>query len=281
MKIAVTGYKGRLGSELIKFGCIPLDCDITNVNQIKDALDKSYPDVIINCAAITNVDACEDETVYQDRVLDVNFKGVYRLRNSFPGYFIHISTDYVFDCSSGPYSEDAEDFLPLNNYGWSKYGAEASLMTAFNDERTVIVRTTGLYGSSYGKEDFVTKLVTSLRRGEEIKVTNELHGNHTYIPYLALALIKLCSFRNPAKLQEVIHIASKDVLTRYEFALMVAGVFELNKSLIIPCKNKDVIGWIAKRPTKGGLKIKKADKYGIPVWDTLSGLKDFKEKGIL
>ena len=278
MIIGVTGFRGRLGSELVKLGCKPLDCDVVSGADIKRAIDVVNPDVIINCAAKTNVDKCETAEGY-DEARVVNFRGATNIRDVFPGYLIHISTDYVFDCKEGPYSEDYDELNPINNYGFSKFGAEAGLISPFSFERTMVVRTTGLYGGSSGKADFVSAIVKALTRKEEIKVTDELYGNQTYIPHLAEALIQLTKIRNPVKLLDKVHIGSTDVITRYEFALMIADKFELDKDLIIPCSNKEVPGWIAKRPTYGGLLTKKAAHMNLSLYTIQEGLNELKNTG--
>jgi dTDP-4-dehydrorhamnose reductase len=278
MKIAVTGQNGRLGSELVKHGCIPMGGDITSQFGIEISLKDLNPDVIINCAAKTNVDGCETDEGYKE-ALAVNYRGAVNLREVFHGYLIHISTDYVFDCKHGPYSEEDFNLHPVNSYGYSKFGAEAGLHM-FPEYKTVVVRTTGLYGGFSGKSDFVSNVVKSLTRKEPIKVTDELYGNQTYIPHLAEALIKLAGYNDTEKSFEVIHIGSQEVVSRYQFALMVANIFELDKTLIIPCKNDDVPSWVAKRPTKGGLINTNAIKYGLPIYSIYNGLRDLKEKGL-
>src|SRR5512139_2847081 len=126
MIIAVTGHKGRLGSELVRLGCTPLDCDITEYQSIELALHLVKPDVVINCAAYTNVDACENSDEYLD-ALKVNTWGVEHLRDVFDGRLIHISSDYIFKGYSGPYDEKSLEFDPVNSYGYSKVGAEVIL----------------------------------------------------------------------------------------------------------------------------------------------------------
>ena len=144
MIIAVTGYKGRLGSQLVKLGCIPLECNVTSGADIKRAIDKSKPDVIINCAAKTNVDACESNKGYKE-ALAVNFRGATNIQDVFSGHLIQISTDYVFNCLDGPYHEDFIKLDPINSYAFSKFGAEAGLMPNYSMSGDVtIVRTTGL-----------------------------------------------------------------------------------------------------------------------------------------
>ena len=271
--IGITGFDGRLGSELVRMGCEPLNCDITNHEEIELAILHKKPDVIINCAAFTSVDGCEDNKTYQ-QALAVNTWGVGHLRDIFQGKLIHISSDYIFSGKDGPYAETYTKIDPVNGYGYSKVGAEVILQT-HNNPDTMIVRTTGLYGGCSGQHDFAKLVLSHLREGKELQVTNSLRGNQTYVPHLAEALI-VCA--NTSGLPKVLHIASKEVITRYEFAVMIANVFGYDSTLVVPVKNREVPGWVAPRPVKGGLKVNLAEKNKVPIYKILDGLKDYKER---
>lgn len=274
-KVAVTGYSGRLGFELARLGCVPFKANITSKIEIEKEINRLQPDVIINCAAKTKVDECETKKGFDD-ALAINFRGATNIQDVFSGLLIQMSTDYVFDCTKGPYDEKYKELSPINDYGFSKFGAEAGLKSwVFDTQNIVIVRTTGLYGGSAGSFDFASTLISTLEEGKTIKVTNELHGNQTYVPHLAEALMKLTTFDFSKSNVEIIHIASEEVVTRFSFALMIADVFNLDKNLIVPCKNKDVPGWTAKRPTLGGLKVDKAKKMGLPIYSIADGLKEY------
>jgi dTDP-4-dehydrorhamnose reductase len=187
MVICVTGYQGRLGSELVRLGCEPLDCDITDGESIELAIFHKKPDVIINCAAYTNVDGCEDTETYK-HALSVNTWGVGKLRDIFDGRLIHISSDYIFSGRDGPYAETYTKIDPVNGYGFSKVGAEVLLGT-HEKKDTIIVRTTGLYGGCSEQHDFAKLVLNCLSKGEQLRVTNSLRGNQTYVPHLAEALM--------------------------------------------------------------------------------------------
>lgn len=287
MKIVVTGHKGRLGSELLKQGCVPfsvndIECDVTSQELIKKALEACNPDIIINCAAVTRVDACETDADFA-RAIQVNTGGVSNLlemvNNQVP--IIHISTDYVFSGRDGPYKEkdkpvwetSSKRFCPVNNYGWSKLGGEIMFVN-WGSFGNCLVRTTGLYGNG---SDFVASLIDHLKNSLDISVTNELHSNHTYIPHLAEALIRICH-DSKALRPQIVHLASSDILTRYEFALMVANTFGYDPKLIHPVSNKDIFGWVAARPTKGGLVTKYAEKRNLPIYSTLEGVQALCQK---
>ena len=269
MRIAVTGHRGRLGSELVRRGCIPITSNITDERLLALEIKELDPDVIINCAAYTDVSACESHDGYT-KALDTNYYGVKNIRRAFPKLVVHISTDYVFDGKRGPYSENSKPTIAVNAYGLSKQGAEIYLQSMpfpFS-----IVRTTCLYDAII-MEDFVSAALDDLNMSasETFKATTKLSGNPTYVPHLAEAILMLIKMPN---IPEIIHIAGSDVLTRYEFALMIAGVFGYNKEQIIP--TKEIFG-AGNRPAKGGLKTKLAEKLGLPIYSVLDGLKAYKE----
>lgn len=117
-RIAVTGRLGRLGSELVRRGCMPIQANILDWQALRKELDDLNPDVVINCAAYTDVDGCENAP---RKAAEVNTYGVYILAQAFTGKLIHISTDYIFDGRNGPYTEQ-DTPNPISIYGWSKLG---------------------------------------------------------------------------------------------------------------------------------------------------------------
>ncbi len=276
MKICVTGHRGRLGSELVRVGCTPfafdetIEVDITDLDSVKEAVDYTEPDVIINCAAFTHVDACEQNDVFF-RAMKVNERGVANLQQAFSGRLIHISTDYVFSGTNGPYSEKQKPGdRPVNGYGWTKLGGEVVFLSDYRPG-DIMIRTTGLYGNN-SHHDFVKLVRTNLSDGISLKVTRSLHGNQTYIPHLVEALVHIAHRPDEFRNIPVLHIASAEVVSRYEFALEIASVFGLDKRLLTPVNSKIIPGWVADRPTKGGLRIQKAKKLGVPIYTIREGL---------
>ena len=109
-----------------------------------------------------------------------------------------------------------------------------------------------------------------MRRDFGIDVVKSLRANQTYVPHLAEALVVLAILAKPPR---VLNLGSKDVISRYEFALMIASAFGLDKELIHPVTNVD--GWVAKRPTKGGLRTNLAEKLGLPIYTVKEGLEHY------
>ena len=249
--------------------------NIEDERLVVNAFDKTNPDVVINCAAITAVDLSENEEIYEDYVIPCNVIGPVILAwtcgdRGIP--LIHLSTDYVFGDNKGPYKEvwfDVEkNVYPKGKYAVSKLSAELVMREMPN---VTVVRTTGLYGRT--RDDFVGHIIHELSNGRPIDVTRELRGNQTYIPHLAQALICLATLDEKPPL---IHLASREVISRYEFALMIASFFGYDKTLINPVRNNQIDGWIANRPTKGGLRIELAYKLGLPIYSIMEGLEDLR-----
>lgn len=263
-RVAVTGFTGRLGSELLKRDCVPLECDITSRSSIYSALHRVQPDIVIHCAAMTDVDACEE---FKESALEINARGTENLKVCFPDTIIYLSTDYVFDGKKGMYSEDDEPSDPksLCWYGYTKLLGEQLL-----GNRDTIIRTTMLYGSPF-KVDFVTKILSNLELDEPFEVTRALHGTPTNVSHLAEAIIYM--LEHYSYYPEVVNIVGKDYLSRYEFALMIASFFghEDKKQLINPTLK---VGKV-KRPRKAGLKVDEAIKMNLPIYSVLDGLEAF------
>lgn len=268
-KIGVTGPRGRLGSTLVnRFGCSPLECNITSRESIRKSLDYVKPDVVIHTAALTDVDLCEKNN---NLAIEINFKGTANLCQEFNGRIIYISTDYVFDGKAGPYIENDIPF-PINFYGKSKFGGE-NIIRAFGSPGSTIVRTTNLYGH-IEKTDFALKVLVELMRGNSLTVP-DLWGNPTHVYHLAIGLMEIIPFVISTKLQTpVINISGTDLFSRGEFAELIAEIFGYDKRKI--SKNK-YIGFTP-RPIHAGLSLDKANKLRIPLFSAKDGLELMKKE---
>ena len=269
MRIAVTGANGRLGSELLKYNCKPIYADITSPISLKKEISDIQPDTIIHCAAITDVDGAEDRLFKE--VQRVNVIGTSCVRTAFGGQMIYLSTDYVFDGQRGPYSETDKP-NPVSVYGNSKYMGER-IIQEHQNPLDIIVRTTILYGNGT-KYDFVKAILDKLHLGEHFTVPTTIFGTPTYVPHLADAILQLCEMWSAPR---IVHIAGKDCISRYEFAKMIAEVFELDGSLIIPTKK---ITGKAQRPKKAGLKTDLAIDIGLPIYSVKDGLEELRNAHI-
>ena len=257
--IGVTGYRGRLGSALVKRGCVPLNLDVTDRISIEGALADIRPDVVINCAAMSDVDGCEDDPV---TAYKVNTYGVYNIASKFSGKFVQISTDYIFDGKLGRYKE-VDQGNPLCTYGFTKYFAEVGLRQRKNN---LIIRTTILYGGNRSKQsDFVTKIYNKLLGGQTAHCPDTAFGNPTYVDHLAEGILNAIQ----KDLTGIINIAGRDWISRYDLAKMIAKLSGFDSELIF---RGDVYG-TAQRPLLAGFDLTKARILGIPIYSVEDGLR--------
>lgn len=263
MKIAVTGAKGRLGSELVHQGCTPLVCDITDPKQVSREVGRVGPDVIIHCAAYTDVDGCEANPL---QAFLVNTRSVDIVRGAFTGKFVLLSTDFIFDGKRGPYLETARP-SPLNWYGVSKWSAELLLEKS---ENNVIVRTTLLFGNK-NKDDFVQRVLRSLTfQASSLSVAQDLYGNPTYVPHLAEAILRVVQ----TDFSGTLNLCGTDWLNRYEMAERVAKFLGRSTAhRIIASKYREIDPLFAPRPEKAGMRLDKARKLGLPLYSFEDGLR--------
>jgi len=261
--LLITGAYGQLGDACVKFlknnynitlsGVSPSDggvhLDIRSKSSIKKVLSDIDPDVILNLAALTDVDGCELDP---QQAKDINFSGVKNLCRDFSGHFIQISTDYVFDGKSGPYSEEDEP-NPKSVYGKTKLFADNWLLD--NYSKSTIIRTNVLYSyTKRTKASFLKWVVDSLNDNQNIKVVNDQWNNPTWTESLSSVISKIID--NQAF--DLYHYGDRDILNRFDFSILISKVFNLDSSLIMPISS-DELNQIAPRPRKSGLITKKIE----------------------
>jgi dTDP-4-dehydrorhamnose reductase len=226
--------------------------DITSHKSVRECIAEVQPDVIINCAAMTNVDACETE---RELAWKINVSGVEYLAEAAKKHratMVHVSSDYVFDGKAGPYTEEDKP-EPLSYYGKSKLASENVLLSAAIP--SVIARTMVLYGHAPGvKANFALWLIQSLQARQTVRIVDDQVGNPTLVDDLAYALLRAVEMGR----RGIYHIAGRDIITRYEFALRLAHVFHCDASLIVPIKTAS-LKQPAVRPLKSGLITLKAE----------------------
>jgi len=255
----ITGSTGQLGNSLGKVFKSRYDLvftsrtkpnkntnyflDITNLLLVKDMVSAISPDIIINLAALTNVDLCESNP---DLAHAINFQGVKNLVNVFKGPIIHLSTDYVFDGKLGQYKEN-DITNPINVYGVTKYKAEKILLE--KSKESLVIRTNVLYDyQSKAKSSFLNWVVDSLKRGEKIKVVDDQFNNPTWTDSISVVIDRAIK----ADLNGLIHWGDFDWISRYDFANKIADKFNLQSNLIEPIKTEE-LNQVAPRPLNGGL----------------------------
>jgi len=271
-RILVIGANGMLGQRVINFysrqeniellgGSVEPEpvytnndyvcCDLSKRDNVKKVIYDFYPDFVVNTAAYTNVDKSEVE---RETAWKINVKGVEYIAEAcrvVDAHLIHISSDYIFDGTKGPYNETAVP-NPLGYYGRTKLASENALK--ISGTIYTILRTNVLYGIAESRPDFVRWLVNTVRKGEKVRIVTDQINNPTYIDDLVQAISKVLEFKK----QGIYNIGGKEFLSRYDFSLKIADYFNLDKTLIIPIVTSE-LNQPAARPLKSGLIILKAE----------------------
>lgn len=217
--------------DLSHFCIHPLDLpefNITNSAQVNEAL--SGADVIINCAAYTNVDGAESEPDLARRVNADAVAGLAELAARTGAWVLHISTDFVFDGQlNRPYREQ-DEARPLSVYGQTKLEGERALLSS--DERHCVVRVSWTFGAS--GQSFVTKVIQRAREAGRLQVVDDQVGSPTSTLKLAQALCALI----PVRPGGLFHLAAQGYTSRFAMAQLILSRLGLDAELS-PCKTSD------------------------------------------
>ena len=279
MKVLITGSNGLLGQKLvyalagkrdmeviatskganrisIKDGYTYIPLDITNREEVFSIIQSQRPDCIINTAAMTNVDACENDKPGCDAL---NVDAVKYLTEACSGtstHFIHISTDFVFDGEAGPYSEE-DTPNPLSYYASSKLESEKVVM--HSGLEWAILRTIIIYGvvDDVQRSNLVLWTKSSLEQGKDINVITDQFRS----PTLAEDLAEACILAMQKRAKGIYHICGpeEDLDSIINLASKVADFFGLDKSHIKPITSAS-LNQPAKRPPRTGFILDKARK---------------------
>jgi dTDP-4-dehydrorhamnose reductase len=272
--ILVTGSNGQLGNEFRLvvenkdkannyFYTDVADLDITNKNDVSNFIIANNIDIVVNCAAYTNVDKAEDDKEKADLINHIgpnNLAEVCRDRN---GFLIHISTDYVFDgTKNSPYTE-TDETKPLGVYGETKLKGENAIINSGCEY--VIIRTSWLY-SSFGKNFLKTMQKLTAER-ESLKVVFDQVGTPTYAGDLANVIYKIIMKNDKDIKNQIYHFSNEGVCSWYDFAVAINETFG-NNCKVLPCHSNEFPSKV-RRPSYSVLdktRIKKALDIVIPHW---------------
>lgn len=203
-----------------------IQADLTSRTAVRNLMVQADPEIIINTAAYTNVDGCEEEREKCWAVNVLAMENILEAPYVKKPIIVHISTDYVFDGERGGYRE-TDMPNPRGNYARSKMAAENILNGAGFEY--IIVRTQVLFGNGENiRPNFVTWLINSLRENKTVQIVTDQTGSPTYAPDVAEAVLRLLE----KQAYGLFHVSGPDTLSRYDFALQIADAFELDASLI-------------------------------------------------
>ena len=239
MRVLLTGANGLLGhalkSQLPARGISVLpfsksDLDVSDCARVVATIESTRPNVLVNCAAYTDVDAAE---AHEDVAMRVNADAARMLAEICEQQGIRMvypSTDYVFAGDQERAYQPSDPARPLNAYGRSKLAGERAVQTMRDH---LIIRTSWLYGA--GGRNFVRTVATRLEADQPLRVVSDQTGRPTFAVDLAGAIADLLSRNVPAG---IYHVANDGVATWFDFAQQIARL--MGKSgLVTPCRSEE------------------------------------------
>lgn len=237
MKVLVTGANGMLGQDLCPIledsGCFVIETDkdildITDNEAVEKMFTELHPDLVIHCAAYTNVNKAEEDLKNAEAINVTGTENIAETCAKLGITLVYISTDYVFDGEKTEPYQPNDRVNPLNNYGMTKYEGEEAVRSLC--DKYYIARTSWLYGH-YGK-NFV-ETVISMAGNPELNVVDDQVGCPTWTVELANGILKLLS-----KPYGTYHVCGSGQTSWYGFAKEIFSQMNLNVNLK-PCKSEE------------------------------------------
>lgn len=257
MKILITGSKGQLGNELksilssgkSEIGKIDEaynnsevvyadvdELDITDLEKVRKFINELKPDILINCAAKTDVDNCEENYIASMKINAIGPRNLAICCENVGCKLVHVSTDYVFGGNSNkPYCE-WDLCNPLGIYGKSKFLGERYVIE--NCRKHFIVRTSWLYG--YVGKNFVKTMINLMNKLEVVKVVNDQVGNPTNANDLAYHILEIALTDEYG----LYHCTGEGECSWFDFACKIQEYGKYNCK-VVPCTSEEF-----KTPTK-------------------------------
>lgn len=293
MKIGITGASGMLGTALVRHFSksykvfatsrskgvegrgIEWDCfNLTNIELLNKWLNKIKPDIVIHCAAIVNVDACEGNVDLATALHFETTKVISDYLDHNNGRLIYISTDSVFDGEKqGAYSE-ADTVNPLNIYAKTKLMGEELVQSMNNG---LVLRTNIIGWTQGANTSFAEWVLEGLIGNAPLNLFYDVHFSPLHVDELSLIIESIIE----RPVYGLYHCASSDSISKYDFGMKMAKVFSLPDSNITRVSVEEV-DFKAERPKNMALDIQKISsdlKYDFPsVIDAIVSMKKQYDK---
>lgn len=272
-RILITGANGQLGSEMRRLGEVSpntyiytdvAELDITNGDAVAAFVKENAVDIIVNCAAYTNVDKAESDEATAELINATAVENLAKAMKAVNGTLFHISTDYVFGNEGNtPRTEDMP-LNPLGVYGRTKLRGEQAVAAV--GCKAIIIRTAWLY-SEFGNNFLKTMLRLTAER-EQLNVVFDQVGTPTYAGDLALAIFSIIEGDVYEGNEGVYHFSNEGVCSWYDFATEIAIAAGNTACKVQPCHSSEFPSPVT-RPAFSVLdksKIKNTFGIEIPHW---------------
>jgi dTDP-4-dehydrorhamnose reductase len=277
LKVLVTGARGLVGRAVAEccsesgddvLSFTHNDLDIADPQAVFKTIHDNKPDVVINCAAWTDVDGCESD---QTRAFAVNAEAPRNLANAckeIECVFLTISTDYVFDGEKEGFYTQQDHPNPQSVYAGSKLEGERRAALAY--DRSIIVRTGYVFGP--GGTNFLSSVIARARRGDHLKAISDTYGTPTYAKDLATRLRELSVLNVPG----IYHVVNSGPGVSFEQFTRKAVEIIPNSNAVVEGITDSALSRPAKRPRNSRLRCLFTQRIGLsPLRDWESALVEF------
>ena len=273
MNILVTGANGQLGNEMRRLGAVSpnnyiftdvAELDITNSDAVMNAVKAASVEVIVNCAAYTNVDKAESDEATAELINATAVANLAAAMKEVGGTLFHVSTDYVFGSEGNtPRTEDMP-LNPLGVYGRTKLHGEQAILES--GCKALIFRTAWLY-SEFGN-NFLKTMMRLTAEKEQLNVVFDQVGTPTYAGDLALAIFSIIESGVYGGNEGVYHFSNEGVCSWYDFAVEIAAAAGNTNCRINPCHSSEFPSPVTRPPYSvlDKTKIKNTFDIDIPHW---------------
>lgn len=269
-KILLIGNLGQLGSDIEKIlifnkynykSINRSQIDLTNFEYLQKYLNQNKFDLIINCAAYTNVDLAEEEKVLAN-ILNAELPkllAIYCKKNSV--VLIHFSTDFVFNGFAKKNYDELDEANPINVYGNSKLLGEQNIIKYLDNY--LILRVSSVFGNS--KNNFIYKIIKNIKTLEKFNVVQDQTSSPTSSNFVSFIINLIIKRLENKKIEfGIYHSVPRGLVTKYELAIHVKNLMKANNinfdNKILNPINSSKLSFLAKRPIYSVLNSKKLEK---------------------
>ena len=269
MRILITGANGQLGNEMRRLGAVSpneylftdvAELDITDKAAVAEFVKSNNVEIIVNCAAYTNVDKAEDDEATAELINATAVRNLAEAVKAVDGTLFHVSTDYVFGSEGNtPRTEDMPT-NPLGVYGKTKLHGEQAIAEV--GAKAIIIRTAWLY-SEFGN-NFLKTMLRLTAEKESLNVVFDQVGSPTYAGDLALAIFSIIEGGVYAGNEGVYHFSNEGICSWYDFATEIAAAAG-HECVVLPCHSNEFPSKVTRPPFSVLDKTKIKTTFGIEI----------------
>ena len=269
MRVLITGANGQLGNEMRRLGAVSpneylftdvAELDITDKAAVAEFVKSNNVEIIVNCAAYTNVDKAEDDEATAELINATAVRNLAEAVKAVDGTLFHVSTDYVFGSEGNtPRTEDMPT-NPLGVYGKTKLHGEQAIAEV--GAKAIIIRTAWLY-SEFGN-NFLKTMLRLTAEKESLNVVFDQVGSPTYSGDLALAIFSIIEGGVYAGNEGVYHFSNEGVCSWYDFATEIAAAVG-HECVVMPCHSNEFPSKVTRPPFSVLDKTKIKTTFGIEI----------------